>query len=193
MVDERDVQQLAGHRCDATCADPVRCIVCNRIKRPMGVAVPEELSGMRCDDGCPGYLVDPRPGHRWPAFVPHVVAAPAVLLVGSAAAARGPVELLAWALHQSHPPIRRRRATRPTVTYRLACLLMGDEVDEVVSRLVRAGCTVQQLCRALGSVVLEVSGDPVSIIAEIDRWDGAGSIEIVPPPPPRLRTPPPAG
>ena len=69
---------------------------------------------------------------------------------------------------------------------------MGDDVDEVVSRFVRAGCAVRRVCVALGSVVLEVSGDPVSIIAEIDRWDGAGSIEIVPPPPTDVRTPPPA-
>jgi hypothetical protein len=124
---------------------------------------------MRCDERCAGYVLDPRPGHLWPTFVPHHVAAP--------------VEFLAWALHQAHPPSRRPRTERMPVTYRLACLLVGGDAADVVSRLVRAGCSVRELCHALDSVVLEVSGDPISIIEVIDAWDGAGSIEIVPPPP----------
>jgi hypothetical protein len=151
---------------------------------------------MRCDPSCPGYRLDPRPGHLWPRFesLPAPVAANGAELVGAgtgplaAPPPSAPVDsdtagdaLLAWALHQSHPP-RPVETRRSIVTYRLACLLMAEQVPEVVRRLVATGCIVGQVCEALGSVVLEVSGDPLAIIEVIDRWDGNGRIEIVPSP-----------
>jgi hypothetical protein len=91
--------------------------------------------------------------------------------------------LLAWALHDSHPPAGRHDRERHGVVYRVACLLVGEQVDGLIARLVRAGCTVAQACEALGSVVLRVSGDPLVIIAELDGWHGPGTIDIVPSPP----------
>jgi hypothetical protein len=114
--DADDVDPTWEHRCGPGCAEPVRCIICRRIKRPVGAPVPEALSGMRCDEECVGYHLDPRPGHRWPAFVSERLGASDLELV-DIGAARGrtastpspepgggdPLELLAWALHQAHP------------------------------------------------------------------------------------------
>lgn len=40
-------------------AAPVRCIICNKIKQPLSIPVASELVGMRCDESCPGYTLDP--------------------------------------------------------------------------------------------------------------------------------------
>jgi hypothetical protein len=161
----------------------VRCIICNRLKRPTGTVVPSSLDGMRCDERCFGYALDPQPGHRWP--VANTLGAAEVPSPGSHPAfvwADRPWGLLAWALHQAHPPGEGERGRRP-VEYQVACLLVGERVDELIVRLVRGGCAVAQTCEALGSVILQVRGDPLQIIAELDAWDGPGTLELVPPPP----------
>jgi hypothetical protein len=47
----------------------VRCIICNRIKQPLGAPPTVDLEGMRCDMSCPGYTLDPPPINDGPAFV----------------------------------------------------------------------------------------------------------------------------
>ncbi len=47
---------------------PVRCIVCRRIKQPVGRPIAPDLQAMRCDDRCPGYTLDPPPGDDLPIF-----------------------------------------------------------------------------------------------------------------------------
>jgi hypothetical protein len=161
----------------------VRCIICNRLKRPTGTVVPPSLEGMRCDERCFGYELDPRPGHRWP--VSNVFDPTDRQRARSAPAfgwADRPGGLLAWALHQSQAPGAGHRGRRP-VEYQIACLLVGERVDDLILRLVHAGCAVAQTCEALGSAILQVRGDPLQIIAELDGWEGPGTLELVPPPP----------
>jgi hypothetical protein len=179
-----EVAPSGVHRCTPECARPVRCIICNRLKCPTGEVVPAALEGMRCDERCFGYLLDPQPGHLWPvANVLDPQEPPPPPPRPAFGWADQPWGLVAWALHQTHPPAAIDRERRP-VEYRIACLLVGERVDDLIVRLVRVGCTVAQTCEALGSVILQVRGDPLQIIAELDAWDGPGTLQLVPPPPP---------
>ena len=42
----------------------VRCAVCDDMKKPIGRSGP--VGAHYCDDGCPGYRQEPRPGSLWP-------------------------------------------------------------------------------------------------------------------------------
>jgi hypothetical protein len=42
----------------------VSCVVCGHRKAPVGRSVPVGM--YLCDFECPGYDVEPRPGHLWP-------------------------------------------------------------------------------------------------------------------------------
>ena len=44
----------------------VRCSVCHMMKKPIGRSAPLEMWGGFCDDDCPGYRLEPRPGSLWP-------------------------------------------------------------------------------------------------------------------------------
>ena len=61
-----------GHECGAACSAPVRCIICSRIKVPVGQLLPRDLHGMRCTATCPGYTIDPPAGHLWPVAMTEV-------------------------------------------------------------------------------------------------------------------------
>lgn len=42
----------------------VRCALCGHAKKPHGRSAP--LSDYYCDDECPGYDAEPKPGCLWP-------------------------------------------------------------------------------------------------------------------------------
>lgn len=52
--------------CTPACWAMPDCAVCGRCKAPRGRSVPAEAGGSLCVSGCPGYNLDPQPGHYWP-------------------------------------------------------------------------------------------------------------------------------
>jgi hypothetical protein len=44
----------------------VYCTVCKMRKSPIGRSAPLEMANSLCDDECPGYREDPKPGSLWP-------------------------------------------------------------------------------------------------------------------------------
>lgn len=43
----------------------VDCLVCGRRKKPVGRSAPLLMAGSLCDDDCPGYWQEPKPGQLW--------------------------------------------------------------------------------------------------------------------------------
>ncbi len=44
----------------------VWCTVCPRSKKPRGRSAAPAMANSLCDDDCPGYRLDPKPGDLWP-------------------------------------------------------------------------------------------------------------------------------
>lgn len=44
----------------------VQCLTCGLRKKPIGRSAPLEMANGLCDDECPGYREEPRPGSLWP-------------------------------------------------------------------------------------------------------------------------------
>ncbi len=44
----------------------VRCVVCDRSKKPVGRNAPLEMGSSLCDEECLGYRVEPLPSSLWP-------------------------------------------------------------------------------------------------------------------------------
>jgi hypothetical protein len=44
----------------------VTCTFCGRRKKPVGRSAPMEMANSLCDNECPGYRQDPKPGQLWP-------------------------------------------------------------------------------------------------------------------------------
>lgn len=51
--------------CTIECEREVRCVVCDRIKPPIGRSVAPEMANSRCGWDCKGYRADPTPGDLW--------------------------------------------------------------------------------------------------------------------------------
>jgi hypothetical protein len=52
--------------CTSACEAMPSCAVCGMRKKPRGRSAPLEAANGYCDDDCPGYRQEPRPGHLWP-------------------------------------------------------------------------------------------------------------------------------
>lgn len=52
--------------CTDACVARQTCTTCRKRKSPCGRSVPAEMHGSLCDDDCPGYRQEPKPGHLWP-------------------------------------------------------------------------------------------------------------------------------
>jgi hypothetical protein len=50
--------------CTKECELVVHCTVCRKRKAPRGRSAPMEMRC--CDYDCPGWAIDPQPGHLWP-------------------------------------------------------------------------------------------------------------------------------
>jgi hypothetical protein len=44
----------------------VTCVVCGKVKRPIGRSAPMEMETGLCRDDCPGYRREPFVGDLWP-------------------------------------------------------------------------------------------------------------------------------
>jgi hypothetical protein len=50
--------------CTTDCEKMPLCEVCHKTKKPIGRDAPVET--YYCDEECPGYRQEPKPGHLWP-------------------------------------------------------------------------------------------------------------------------------
>lgn len=52
--------------CTIECERHPDCTICGMPKKPVGRSAPLVAANSYCDHDCPGYDVEPKPGHLWP-------------------------------------------------------------------------------------------------------------------------------